>query len=366
MGRLYKKCANLGGYGCGLAPAAHPLGRVHLLAGTYAGAGKRERGKAGEQIAPPKGSSISRQEAQGQALAPSPLRHNTHPPRSASIPRNSPTPPPAPPPSILHFPTAAMFEARLTQGRIFKALIESIKDLVSDANIDCTEEGISIQAMDSSHVSLVSVVLRASGFDHFRCDRGISLGFNSANMSKILKCAGNEDVVTLKAEDEGDTLTLMCESESQDRIADFELKLMDIDSEQLGIPDTDYKCTVKMPSTEFQRIIRDLQVLGDTCAISCTKEGIKFSVTGDLGTGNVLIRSNATAEKEEEQVIIDMQEPVDLTFALRYLNFFTKATQLGPTVIISMSPDVPVVVEYPIEDAGEVKFYLAPKIDEGE
>jgi proliferating cell nuclear antigen len=259
-----------------------------------------------------------------------------------------------------------MFEARLTQGRIFKALIESIKDLVSDANIDCTEEGISIQAMDSSHVSLVSVVLRASGFDHFRCDRGISLGFNSANMSKILKCAGNEDVVTLKAEDEGDTLTLMCESESQDRIADFELKLMDIDSEQLGIPDTDYKCTVKMPSTEFQRIIRDLQVLGDTCAISCTKEGIKFSVTGDLGTGNVLIRSNATAEKEEEQVIIDMQEPVDLTFALRYLNFFTKATQLGPTVIISMSPDVPVVVEYPIEDAGEVKFYLAPKIDEGE
>ena len=75
--------------------------------------------------------------------------------------------------------------------------------------------------MDSSHVSLVAVTLRSSGFDHFRCDRPISLGFNSANMSKILKCAGNDDVVTLKAEDEGDTLTLMFESEGQDRIADF-------------------------------------------------------------------------------------------------------------------------------------------------
>ena len=49
-----------------------------------------------------------------------------------------------------------------------------------------------------------------------------------------------------------------------------ELKLMDIDSEQLGIPDTEYKCTIQMPSGEFQRIIRDMQVLGDTLAISCT------------------------------------------------------------------------------------------------
>ena len=143
-----------------------------------------------------------------------------------------------------------------------------------------------------------------------------------------------------------------------------ELKLMEIDQEQLGIPDTQYKCTIKMPSMEFQRIVRDLQVLGDTCIISCSKEGVKFSVSGDMGTGNVLLKANAEAEKEEEQVIIDMEEPVELTFALRYLNFFTKATGLGPSVVISMSPEVPIVVEYPIEQMGHIKYYLAPKIDD--
>jgi len=257
-----------------------------------------------------------------------------------------------------------MFEARLVQGKVFKQIIESIKDLVADANIDCSEDEIAIQSMDSSHVSLVAVALQSNGFDHYRCDRPISLGFNSQNMSKILKCAGNDDVITLKAEDTGDTLTLMFESPSQDRIADFELKLMDIDNEQLGIPDTPYKCTVKMPSGEFQRIIRDLQVLGDTCTIACTKEGIRFSVSGDMGTGNVLTRANTSTDKEDEQVIIDMEEPVELNFALRYLNFFTKATALSGSVIISMSPEVPVVIEYPIEDVGHVKYYLAPKIDE--
>ena len=141
---------------------------------------------------------------------------------------------------------------------------------------------------------------------------------------------------------------------------------MDIEAEQLGIPDTEYKCTIQMPSAEFQRIIRDMGVLGDTCTISCTKEGARFSVTGELGTGNVLVRQNNTNEKEEERVMIEMQEPVELTFALRYLNFFTKATSLGPTVILSMSPDVPVVVEYPIGETGYIKYYLAPKIDEDE
>ena len=40
-------------------------------------------------------------------------------------------------------------------------------------------------------------------------------------MGKILKCAGNDDVVTLKAEDEGESLAMVFESPSQDRIADF-------------------------------------------------------------------------------------------------------------------------------------------------
>lgn len=35
-----------------------------------------------------------------------------------------------------------------------------------------------MQAMDSSHVSLVALQLNREGFDAFRCDRNISLGLN--------------------------------------------------------------------------------------------------------------------------------------------------------------------------------------------
>lgn len=77
-----------------------------------------------------------------------------------------------------------------------------------------------------------------------------------------------------------------------------------------------------------------------------------------------MLKHNTAVDKEEDAVVIDMQEPVELNFALRYLTLFTKGTSLGPTVTVSMSPDVPIVVQYPIENMGSVSFYLAPKIDE--
>eukprot|EP01040_Poterioochromonas_malhamensis_P022355 gene22355-27183_t len=177
-----------------------------------------------------------------------------------------------------------MFEAKILQGAILKKIIEAIRELVTDANLACNERGITMQAMDSSPVSLCAIVLKSEGFNFYRCDKPFALGVNTPNLAKILKCAGNEDIVTLKCEEETDTLTLVFESPNQDRVSDFDFKLMDIESEHLGIPETEYKCTVRLPSAEFQRIIRDISIFGDSCTIAVTKEGIRFSSTGDLGT----------------------------------------------------------------------------------
>lgn len=87
-------------------------------------------------------------------------------------------------------------------------------------------------------------------------------------------------------------------------------------------------------------------------------------MTGDLGTGNVSLRPSTAVDDASGGVVIDMEEPLEQTFALRYLNFFTKATPLSDTVTLSMTKDVPLVVEYPIGEYGHIRYYLAPKIDE--
>ncbi len=109
--------------------------------------------------------------------------------------------------------------------------------------------------MDTSHVSLCQLMLRNDGFDSFRCDRNLRLGLSLANLSKILKCAGNDDVITLSAQviitvtycfcllhthyilllsnifilecisqDEAEVLNLLFEGQGTDRISEFQVK----------------------------------------------------------------------------------------------------------------------------------------------
>merc|ERR1719494_197387 len=83
--------------------------------------------------------------------------------------------------------------------------------------------------------------LSREAFEPYRCDRNLVLGMNMANLSRILRCANNNDILTLKAEDSADNITFIIESLSGEKVSEYEMKLIDIDSENLGIPDQDYE-----------------------------------------------------------------------------------------------------------------------------
>ncbi|KAF1986208.1 proliferating cell nuclear antigen [Aulographum hederae CBS 113979] len=259
-----------------------------------------------------------------------------------------------------------MLEARLEQANLFKKVVDAIKDLVQDCNFDCNDSGIALQAMDNSHVALVSMMLRSESFAPFRCDRNIALGINLTSLTKVLKCAQSDDILTLKAEDAPDVVELVFESAESDRISEYSIKLMDIDQEHLGIPETDYGATISMPAAEFQRICRDLIALSESVSIECSKEGVKFACQGDIGSGAVTLRQHTNVDKPEMNVEINMSEPVSLTFSLKYLVNFCKASGLSNQVRLCLSNEVPLLVEYSLANNSHLRFYLAPKIGDEE
>ncbi len=107
-----------------------------------------------------------------------------------------------------------MLEARLQPASVLKKILDAVKELVDNANFDCNESGISLQSMDSSHVALVGLLLRANGFENYRCDHGLNLGVSLVSLNKILKCAGTDDVVTLRADNNVDVLSMVFENAS--------------------------------------------------------------------------------------------------------------------------------------------------------
>ena len=63
-----------------------------------------------------------------------------------------------------------MFQATIGKALIFKKIIESIRELVTDVNIEVSQNGMSLQAMDASHVALVTLFLHSSEFVEYKCD----------------------------------------------------------------------------------------------------------------------------------------------------------------------------------------------------
>ena len=61
---------------------------------------------------------------------------------------------------------------------------------------------MSLQAIDHSHVALVSMKLSTDSFESYNCHKPMTVGLNLSNLYKIMKLGDNDDSLTLKVEDD--------------------------------------------------------------------------------------------------------------------------------------------------------------------
>ncbi|EEA08112.1 proliferating cell nuclear antigen PCNA, putative [Cryptosporidium muris RN66] len=260
-----------------------------------------------------------------------------------------------------------MFEARLQSAILFKKITEALKELCHDINIECDSEGLHLQAMDSSHIALVCLCISPEAFEHYRCDRPVVLGLSMQQLSKFMKfCDKDTSMLLKKYDDDEDNKITLCFEDNMNTISlkECTLRLMDIEQEHISIPEEDYECNVTMPANILQSIVRDMSAIGDEVNIEISGKCVKFSVDGDDGKVDLNFPVNDSPD-ETKAVQIHANNVISHRYALRYFSYFTKATPLSTTVMMSISQGVPLRLQFPLNDRsdqGKVEFYLAPKL----
>jgi proliferating cell nuclear antigen len=148
------------------------------------------------------------------------------------------------------------------------------------------------------------------------------------------------------------------------------LKLMDIEMEALGIPPMEYAAVITMPSAVLEKKCSDMQMLGaDTVLITPYRDRIEFKIEcGMLGSGSFTIPCTPALDAADPDCVrIALADPAASEgpaqrFALRYLNHFIKAKALSERVVLRMSPEVPLRVDFDFGLHGSyLRYYLAPK-----
>lgn len=242
---------------------------------------------------------------------------------------------------------------KLTIGAVlFKKIIDAFKDLVKQASLEFSPDGMVLNAMDSSHVSLVHMAIKAS-LSEFQCESSEVISLNTDTLSKILKTCDNEALISCENQ-ESKLLILV---KSNDRQMNFAQNLLDLESDTMMVPDFDFPCKIEMPCSEFQKIVRDLSAFGDDVALTVTPTTLKFYTMS--GGEHIQVDYSSSSS-----VKICSEASIEMGFALKYLVFFCKACPLSDFVHIHIGMGQPMKVNFPISDTEYLSFYLAPKVDE--
>ncbi|MBJ23946.1 MAG: proliferating cell nuclear antigen (pcna) [Euryarchaeota archaeon] len=233
----------------------------------------------------------------------------------------------------------------------FKKIIDAIKDVCKETNIEINESGLKIKSMDSSHVCLVNLNI-SSSIEEIICENPAVIALNLDQMSKILRLFDNEAQLIIVHNENKLILT----SSYEGKQAQFQILLMDIEMDNLDLPSFDYSTSIKMPSAEYNKLCSNFKEFGDSISFECSNDQVRIEISGDISSGHVVIENS---EKNE----IMIKNEITQAFSLKYLCLFCKACSCSDFCIIYLGQDMPMKLKFPVGDDDILEFYIAPKLD---
>jgi proliferating cell nuclear antigen PCNA len=286
-----------------------------------------------------------------------------------------------------------LFDLYIGNTAHFKMLMSTLGELLVDVILDIRPDGFNLQSMDSAHIGMAHMFLNRNFFspDHdYHCNRSVSISFNIPVFVKLLNVAHDTDVLRLYAKGENPEV-LFIDFISSSRVSNWEMNLLNLSENKMVIPIQSYGWIIKMHTVEFQRLIRELNVINDAdLYLTVEVERCIFQVAGSMAKGRITCENDKEAQFDEKedldsfdefdpesalknalsvktQIIYDSQyaldeqgnsaETIKFTFSMRYMWIYSKTKKLSPIIKLSLRGDLPLTVEYNLDHvASNTKF----------
>lgn len=247
----------------------------------------------------------------------------------------------------------------------FRTLMTALKDILLETNISFQPDGIRIISMDKSHTILVHLYLAASNFEFFECKKEkIIIGVNMFHLFKLINSIDNDDTLTIYIENidyiDGIVSHLGLKFENGDikQCKTQKLKLIEPDQDELEVPDVAFSSIINLPSSDFQKIIRDLSCISEKLEIKSVGNELIFKCQGQFASAEI---HRAESDGSMEFVVKqDASKIIQGEFSLKNLGYFIKCTNLCSQIELYLENDLPLIVKYDVASLGSIRMALVP------
>lgn len=248
-----------------------------------------------------------------------------------------------------------MFEVEVSGIEPFRNLVKAIAAVVQEGCFNVDETRICLLAMDPSHVAMVSFELPRAFFDGYRCDGEQMISIRIGEFLKFLDRVERDERVEIRLDEDRARLVIRCIRPGHTRR--FEMTILEPLDEEVPQPKILFKSSARILTQSLRQAIRDADLVGDHVKIEVTREALKMSAVGDIGS------AFSEWERDAEELLeLKAEEDSGANFTLSYLKDIVNAAGVSSEVAtLELTTDMPIRMDFELPQ-GKLVYYLAPCI----
>ena len=176
------------------------------------------------------------------------------------------------------------------KATIFISIIDTIHHFSNDTiNIIINTKGLHIMLLDPSLSAYVKLFLDPGFFIEYEQKQPeINFSISIESLAKILKCHNKEDYLYIKLPESKTNVHFIIENGKKRQT--IKLPLLDIDIEDLPIPEMKYEYVYQIKSKMFQRMIKDLSIMNSSeITLKASKDKFIFESNGDIANSEYIL-----------------------------------------------------------------------------
>lgn len=272
------------------------------------------------------------------------------------------------------------FKGAIENASLLKAIVKFISKIVEEVIITIEKDGITIVAMDPSHVAMLIAMLPKEFFSEYVCSIETNQNISTEDFSKVLDRSTSADKITLlqnkeSGHDDKVESTLVIKLESKQSKRTFKIKAKD--PENLGQFQKDkamlkaletalegkFLLRVNMDPTLLDQIVKDSLIVSDIVTISGNREeqNLLFSSVEDAGECETELdlkkkeglEGEDVGEKKKVQLIsfekkdstgVEVQS-FSSKYSLAFLEDFMQVQGISTNFKVSIGNGIPIKLE---------------------
>ncbi len=170
----------------------------------------------------------------------------------------------------------------LAEPKYLKESIAIISELVNEAKLRISRDGIELVAMDPANVAMVIFRLLPTAFTEYDVEKPADIAINLTNLRQILRRANPTDMLTIELD--ANKLKIQLKSAST---RTFSLPIIDMEEKDQKVPELAFPVNIEADAALFNEAVNDADIVSESVSLVAEPGKLSLQAEGDLNTAAI-------------------------------------------------------------------------------